>query len=165
MRYWGLLFAICIITDCGRRRSEHDHGRTGVKESTLNMKPSEGFELKVETTEGGTSMFVFRFPDRLGQIPRITSISIGKVGMKSAFCILQAASLDGVLIAGFWPVGLVPDNYRVVEGCHENTLSPGDYEVQVFTLRGEWYRRLHVRSPEDVQVLPWEESLPDSWKL
>ena len=148
----------CILAGCGRGRAEHDPVSSGVKRATLKGKPPAHFELKVETIEGGASLFVFRFPDRVGLIPKITSISIGKVGMGEAFCILLAKNLDGELIAASWQVGMVPDNYRIIKGCHEKTLSPGDYEVQIFTLRGGENLRLHVNSAGNVQVLPWEES-------
>lgn len=167
MRQFVLFLAVCVLAGCSRCRSEPDHARNAEKRVTVRNEPYEHFELKVETTEGGTSVFVFRFPDAVGQAPRISSISIGKTGMKGAFCAFSAYSLEGPLMTGFWPVGMVPDNYRAADGCHENTLSPGDYEVQISTVqRGPVMLRLHVTSAGTVQVLPWEEQrLPWSSKL
>jgi hypothetical protein len=154
-----LILAACLLVGCSNCRSEGSPGTATAKQMDTDTRSRHRFELKVDRTEGGASVFVFRFPDQIGRIPQVSSISIGKVGMKTGFCALDAKNLSGELITGFWPVGVVPKNYRRHAGCDASNLSPGDYEIQLFTQRGEFRQRLHVANDGVVKVLPWEEGL------
>lgn len=113
------------------------------------------FDLRVET-DRGSSVFVFRFPDQSSRRPAIVSLSIGKDGARQAWCELDALDVNGELIEERWVAAVVPKNYRAV-GCVSKSLSPGDYEVALFTQRGEFRRRLTVDADGLVQVRPWED--------
>ncbi|MEA2698987.1 MAG: hypothetical protein QOI66_3258 [Myxococcales bacterium] len=104
----------------------------------------------------GTDSLIFSFPDRPSVVPSIVSLSLGKEGMGEVFCSLDAVDLNGPLMSREWVVGTIPANYRA-QGCRGRRLSPGEYEVALFTQRGEERRRLHVDAHRQVDVLPWEQ--------
>jgi hypothetical protein len=144
---------VLALLSCGKR---HEGDKTSRRADAGDRRPpTASFELKVETNENGVQLLVFRFPDRVAVIPRINSISIGKVGMRDVFCTLDIVNRSERPITGYWPIGTVPQNYRS-EGCAESRLSPGDYEVALFTQRGEARRRIHVGGNGDIKIAPWE---------
>jgi len=152
--------AILIALGCNKR---HDHGKTVRGADASNGRPSpSNFELKVETNDNGVQLFAFRFPDRVAVIPQINSISIGKVGMRDVFCTLEIANRSERPITGYWPIGYVPSNYRS-EGCAASKLLPGDYEVAIFTQRGEARQRIHVRDAGGISIAPWEDERVIPW--
>ena len=165
MRTLVILVAVAVLVNCSKSQPKSFSTAVGAKQSKPDARPAD-FELKVENTNGGTTVFTFRFPDQVGRIPRISSISMGKV-KTGGVCAIRTRNLAGELITGFWPLGMVPKNYKLEEGCKEVTLSPGDYEIQIFTTqRGEFRNRLHVTGDGVVRVLPWEEGMmPDSLGL
>jgi hypothetical protein len=159
---WVALAALASGSSC---RSKTTPAGVGARQSNADAKRPIPFELTVETTSGGTSVLVFRFPDQVGRIPQISGISIGKVKAGEG-CAIHVRNMAGELIAGFWPLGMVPKNYKLDDGCKETSLSPGDYEIQVVTQRGEFRNRLHVAGDGSVRVLPWEErGISESWRL
>jgi hypothetical protein len=125
-------------------------------ENQAEARPAPpNFALEVWTAPGADRL-VFSFPDRPGVVPSIVSLSLGKEGMREVFCTLDPVDLNGPLMSREWVVGTVPANYRA-QGCRERLLSPGEYEVALFTQRGEERRRLRVDEHRKVDVLPWEQ--------
>ena len=89
----------------------------------------------------------------------VNEISIDKVGdddQAGTFCSLRAKDLGGALIASTWVVGTVPENY-VVKECYQANFRPGDYEVVLWTDRGEARRRMHVEPDGKIEILNWED--------
>ena len=151
---------VLAILGCGKR---HEGDKTLRRaDAGDGRSPAASFELKVETNENGVQLFVFRFPDRIAVIPTINSISIGKVGMRDVFCTLDIVNRSERPITGYWPIGIVPKNYRS-EGCAESSLSPGDYEVALFTQRGEARRRIHVSGGGEIKIAAWEDEKVLPW--
>jgi hypothetical protein len=146
-----VVLVACSLAWCTRRAGVRD---VPTNEAASATKVIAKFDLLVESGDGFSRLLV-RFPDHVNRIPRINSLSIGKLGEEHAFCALDVIDRNGKLLEGYWVVGSAPENYRS-EGCRERSLSSGDYEVVVWTQRGEDRRRLHVDDKGLVVVSPWE---------
>lgn len=146
-----LLVSFALGVSC--KRPDHASVRLEVN-SDRPVAVASTFDLRVES-DRGSSVFVFAFPDQSVRRPAITSLSVGKEGERQVWCELDAVDVNGKLIEGRWVAGAVPKNYRA-SGCASKALSPGAYEVALFTQRGEFRRRLTVAADGAVRVFPWE---------
>jgi hypothetical protein len=120
-----------------------------------DMGQPDDFALTVDW-RAKPAVLTVRYPNRPGRIPVISGLSISLVGgTMDDTCELSAKHLDGKLISGLWALGTEPPNYTL-EHCHFATFRPGEYEIALFTDRGEFARRLRVTASGRAVVMPWE---------
>lgn len=151
MNLVGFLVAFLFATSC---RRDADEPRTGFVDAGIQYTRKMRFSLDVEQLSDAT-VFRFFYPDRPARKPRVYELYLDRVDGELS-CEVKVRDVRGAVLEGPWRLGDRSANLDS-RGCPAGRLRDGEYELQLFTDRGEFRQRLTVQKGGNVVLLPWEE--------